>query len=501
MKVKSKDDLIYRPHIHFSPRKNWMNDPNGMFYYKGKYHLFFQYHPNSNVWGPMHWGHAISKNLIHWEEQPIALFPDRLGDIFSGSAVVDHKNTSGFGTIENPPIVAIYTNHDSAREKKGSKVFQTQSIAYSLDEGQTWKKFIANPVIKNPGIRDFRDPKVIWYEREQKWILILAASQTTQFYESKDLKQWTYLSSFGQGIGNHDGVWECPDFFELTVEGDSEKKWVHLVSINPGGPNGGSSTQYFVGNFDGKQFVPDSNFEAQMKITHDFWIDFGKDNYAGVTYFNWDKKKSEVLYQGWMSNWQYASLVPTNTWRGTMTIPRELQLYLSDQKIYRLKSKVFSELEKFTIKILENDEQIIKGREVIIEENTVDLSNAKVEIQFDKMEQTRYTFILFNNQGDSLSFGYDHGIKKFFIDRSNSGHVDFSNNFSAKPSEANRLINSDSLKVLFILDKTSIELFYDEGITAMTEIFFPRAPYTKMALQFSGSKTRLKGFKVHEIKK
>jgi levanase/fructan beta-fructosidase len=232
MKEKNNDELMYRPNIHFTPQKNWMNDPNGMFYHKGKYHLYFQHNPNSNVWGPMHWGHATSENLIHWDEHPIALYPDKLGTIFSGSAVVDLENTSGFGSIENPPIVAIFTNHNSEEEKKGSELFQNQSIAYSLDDGYSWQKYNGNPVIKNPGVKDFRDPKVIWYEKDKKWILTLAASQVTKFYESKDLKKWNLISSFGEGIGNHNGVWECPDLFQLQVKGTSKTKWVHLVSIN-----------------------------------------------------------------------------------------------------------------------------------------------------------------------------------------------------------------------------------------------------------------------------
>ena len=214
-----------------------MNDPNGMFFYKGNYHLYFQHNPYSNVWGLCIGGMLISKDLVNWEEQPIAIYPDDLGTIFSGSSVVDLKNTSGFGSIENPPIVA-YTNHNAQKEKEGSKLFQSQSIAYSLDEGQTWTKYNGNPVIENPGIRDFRDPKVIWFDKEKKWILILAASQLTKFYQSKDSKNWQYMSSFGEGIGNHDGVWEWLDLFELYVEGTSISKWVHLVSINPGGPNG-----------------------------------------------------------------------------------------------------------------------------------------------------------------------------------------------------------------------------------------------------------------------
>ena len=501
MKEKNDDEFMYRPNIHFAPQKNWMNDPNGMFYHKGKYHLYFQHNPNSNVWGPMHWGHATSENLIHWNEHPIALYPDKLGTIFSGSAVVDLENTSGFGSIENPPIVAIFTNHNSEEEKKGSELFQNQSIAYSLDDGYSWEKYNGNPVIKNPGIKDFRDPKVIWYEKDKKWILTLAASQVTKFYESKDLKKWNFISSFGEGIGNHNGVWECPDLFELQVKGTSKTKWVHLVSINPGGPNGGSATQYFVGDFNGKKFTIDEKFENQMKKNHDFWTDFGRDNYAGVTYFNGTNNKFRKLYQGWMSNWQYAGLVPTKTWRSAMTLPRELELHYSQQGGYRLRSKIISQLEKNITKTLEIEDQLLKEKTIIANDAMIDLSSTKIQMKLSDMEKTMYSFVLSNSQGDSLKFGYDHELKKFFIDRSKSGIVNFSKNFVPNSSYANRLDTTNDLNVVIILDKTSIELFYDNGDIVMTEIFFPKAPYEKLSLYYRGTKTSLKELKIQEIKK
>ena len=500
MKNKTQDEILYRPNFHFSPRNNWMNDPNGMFFYKGNYHLYFQHNPYSNVWGPMHWGHALSKDLINWEEQPIAIFPDDLGTIFSGSAVVDLKNTSGFGSIENPPIVAIYTNHNAQKEKEGSKLFQSQSIAYSLDEGQTWTKYNGNPVIENPGIRDFRDPKVIWFEKEQKWILILAASQQTKFYQSKDLKNWEYLSSFGEGIGNHDGVWECPDLIELYVEGTSKSKWVHLVSINPGGPNGGSATQYFVGEFDGERFIIDSDFELQMKKEHNFWTDFGKDNYAGVTYNNWRSKRLGVLYQGWMSNWQYAGVVPTLKWRSAMTLPRELSLYLSQDSIYRIRSKDITHFKESFIKKVEKENISLNKTTMLLNKDELDLTRAKIELEISNMEEVKYTFITSNNNGDFLTFGYDHKEKQFFIDRSNSGVVEFSENFALKPSIAPRFRKDDNLKINFILDKTSVELFYDEGETVMTEIFFPFEPFQTLSLETLAKKSSLKNLKFHEIK-
>jgi len=244
----------YRPQVHFSPAANWMNDPNGMVYYKGIYHLFFQYHPSSSIWGPMHWGHATSIDLIHWKHEPTAIYPDSLGTIFSGSAVVDKNNTSGFGKKGQAPMIAIFTHHNSQGERAGKNDFQNQSIAYSLDEGKSWTKYAGNPVLKNPGITDFRDPKVMWFEEGKKWIMTLATKDHITFYSSKNLKQWIKESEFGSAIGAHGGVWECPDLFSLNYQG--KKIWVLLVSINPGGPNRGSATQYFTGSFDGKTFSP-----------------------------------------------------------------------------------------------------------------------------------------------------------------------------------------------------------------------------------------------------
>ena len=250
----------HRPQFHFSPEANWMNDPNGMVYYEGEYHLFYQYYPDATVWGPMHWGHAVSKDLVHWEHLPIALYPDSLGWIFSGSAVVDRNNTSGFGKNGKDPLVAIFSHHSQPIEKTGSDKFQYQSIAYSNDRGRTWTMYEGNPVVPNPGIRDFRDPKVIWHEETQKWIMTVTALDHIKFYASSDLKSWKYLSDFGKTVGSHDGVWECPDLFPL-VDDKGQKKWVLLQNMNPGNPNGGSGCQYFIGDFDGKKFTLDNDFK------------------------------------------------------------------------------------------------------------------------------------------------------------------------------------------------------------------------------------------------
>jgi sucrose-6-phosphate hydrolase SacC (GH32 family) len=254
----------YRPQAHFTPPEKWMNDPNGMFYLDGEYHLFYQHNPDASVWGPMHWGHAVSRDLVHWEHLPIALYPDEQGTIFSGGAVVDWNNSSGLGSKENPPIVALYTYHNSELEKEGRIDFQTQAMAYSLDKGRTWQKYANNPIIENPGIRDFRDPKVMWHEGSDQWIMVLAQKDHIGFYSSKNLKNWQLESTFGENIGSHGGVWECPELILLPIEGTDEYRYVLLVSIMPGGPNGGSATQYFVGDFDGKNFTLDDKWQQTL---------------------------------------------------------------------------------------------------------------------------------------------------------------------------------------------------------------------------------------------
>ena len=477
----NQEEVKYRPKLHFTPTKNWMNDPNGLFYLNGTYHLYFQHHPDSNVWGPMHWGHATSTDLIHWKEHSIALAPDRLGTIFSGSAVVDHQNTSGLGSLENTPIIAIYTNHDAEAAEQGSTTFQTQSIAYSLDEGYTWEKYSNNPVIKNPGIQDFRDPKVIWMESQKKWVLILAAGQETQFYSSKNLIDWNFESRFGEGVGNHEGVWECPDLFPMQIKETGQIKWVHLVSNNPGGPNGGSATQYFIGDFDGKTFTLDPEFKSRIDEKHAYWVDFGRDNYAGVTFANWKDPEGNPLFIGWMSNWQYAPQVPTTGWRSTMTLPRILELVQTNNGPL-LRSSLAPDFKSITAKKGTVPEMLLEEKKTVIPPGEIDLSAAQITIHLKELAPTRYTFQLSNSNGETLSFGYDHQKKTFFIDRSASGETRFSPVFAAQQSLAPRFRDDSTLTLKMVLDKTSIELFMDEGETVMTEIFFPQAPYEKVVV-------------------
>ena len=498
VQTQTQKDEDFRPNFHFTPKKNWMNDPNGMFYYNGYFHLYFQYYPEGNTWGPMHWGHAISTDMITWKEQPIALYPDEKGYIFSGSAVVDKQNTSGFGKNGKIPIVAMFTYHDPKGEKEGKKNYQSQAIAYSLDEGQTWTKYSGNPVIENPGIKDFRDPNVQWDAIHQQWVMVLAAGDRSRFYTSQNLKDWELASEFGQGYAAHGGVWECPDFFPMYVEDSDEVKWVLIQSLNPGGYNGGSGTQYFVGDFDGKKFTPVKAMQ-DLGEKHPYWIDFGKDNYAGVTWANIPEENGRKLFIGWMSNWQYAQEVPTRTWRSAMTVPRELKLVKNNDN-YIITSWPVKEVNNYRSSFYKAGDVKIEGQTKIIDAERIDLSKAEIKFRISKLEDRNYRFRLSNSAGDELLFGYDHAKKEFYLDRSNAGQTDFSEQFGNKISTAPRISEADDLSGIIMLDKTSIELFYDDGKTVMTEIFFPNAPWDEFSIGSEDQEFTLQNIEAYELK-
>lgn len=471
----------HRPQIHFSPRTGWMNDPNGMVYDNGTYHLFYQFYPDSTVWGPMHWGHATSKDLLHWEHQPIALYPDSLGYIFSGSAVVDANNTSGFGKGGLVPLVAIFTHHDPIGERANRNDFQNQSIAYSLNEGKTWTKYEGNPVVKNPGIRDFRDPKVMWYEEGKKWIMTLATKDRITFYSSKDFKSWTKESEFGEKLGAHGGVWECPDLFALEYKG--QKHWVLIVNLNPGGPNGGSATQYFVGQFDGNMFTP---YQTDIR-----WVDYGPDEYAGITWSNTGKRK---IFLGWMSNWQYATRVPTEKWRSAMTIPRDLALQKLGDKLL-LASQPVPELKGLNEKpvTLKN----ISAANFELTKKTGKLSGP-ARLTFTANKITSFTITLSNDAGEKVVIGYDKVADEYFIDRTHSGKVNFEKGF-AKRHTAPRFSTKENFDLSLIIDNASVELFADNGLSVMTEIFFPNSPLSNIVLQ-ADEPLILKTLTYHQLK-
>ncbi|MCB0838187.1 MAG: glycoside hydrolase family 32 protein [Bacteroidetes bacterium] len=477
----SNDDMLvstyyqeqHRNQIHFSPEKQWMNDPNGMVYYEGEYHLFYQFYPDSNVWGPMHWGHAVSRDLVHWEHLPIALYPDELGYIFSGSAVIDWNNTTGFGEKGNPPMIAIYTYHLMEGEKAGRDDYQTQGIAYSLDKGRTWTTYEGNPVIPNPGIKDFRDPKVFWHEETSQWIMIFASADRVQIYQSPNLKEWTQASEFGKDQGSHGGVWECPDLFKLPVDG--KEKWVMIVSLGRGGPNGGSGTMYFIGDFDGKTFTNDNSPETVL------WLDPGRDNYAGVTWSDIPKEDGRRIFIGWMSNWVYATVVPTYIWRSAMTLPRTLSLKNTDEGI-RLISRPVEDITVLRSELKTIEEVSINSQIDITAQTGFDGKPKELIFEFEYNPEAKADFgiKLHNQLGQEVKIGYNPANEEFFVDRTNSGKKDFSDDF-ATYDKANFKAEG-KLKIHVFVDVASVEIFVNDGELVMTEIFFPDEDFNQLSL-------------------
>ncbi|WP_421801846.1 glycoside hydrolase family 32 protein [Flagellimonas sp.] len=458
----------YRPQFHFSPEEKWMNDPNGLVYHEGIYHLFYQYYPEDIVWGPMHWGHAVSEDMVHWEHKPIALYPDENGLIFSGSAVVDKKNTSGFGKEGKTPLVAIFTYHSMEGEKEGRNDFQTQGIAYSLDNGETWNKYADNPVIVNgEGIKDFRDPKVFWHKPSNGWILTLVAGDHAKFYSSKNLKDWTYLSDFGKSQGAHGGVWECPDLFPLQIGGSDEEKWVLIISINPGAPNGGSGTQYFVGDFDGTTFT--SNQKNPK------WLDYGTDNYAGVTYNN--VPEEERIFIGWMSNWDYARDTPTKKWRSAMTVPRKLSLHKVEDN-YFLANYPIDKMGDLTSPTVINQVEVAAAATDTLQVEGLYQSEIRLKTTAKNFQ------LLFKNELDEvLVLDFDATNQILTVDRTLSGKVDFQEDFGAKKHVAPlKGLKKGPHQFEILMDWSSMELFMDQGMLSITEQLFPTSPYNTLII-------------------
>ena len=421
----------FRPLYHHTPLYGWMNDPNGMFYKDGVWHLYYQFNPYGSQWENMTWGHSTSKDLMHWDAQPMAIESDWLGAIFSGSAIVDKENTTGFG---RNAVVAMYTSAGAA---------QTQSIAYSADGGQTFTKYAGNPVITF-NAPDFRDPKVFWHEPTGKWIVVLAVGQEVQFYSSKNLKEWKYESSFGREYGNHDGVWECPDMLCFG------EKWVLLLNINPGGPFGGSATQYFVGRFDGHTFTcEDSPSETK-------WMDYGKDHYATVTFHN--APEGRIVALPWMSNWQYANQVPTQQFRSANGLPRDLGIKTTGGEtiLTSIPSKEVTAQRGKKVK------QPTEACEIIIDvKGSADI-------------------VLSNAKGEQVTMRYDAQKQEFRMNRTQSGDVSFSEAF---PCETTAPTYGSIKQLRLFIDRCSIEAFDAEGKMAMTNLVFPSEPYNTIKVK------------------
>lgn len=470
---------MFRPVYHHTPAYGWMNDPNGMFYKDGVYHLYFQYNPYGSVWGNMHWGHSTSTDLMHWKFEGCAIVPDAWGAIFSGSCVVDHENTAGFG---KEAVVAFYT---SAKSTPWGDI-QMQSMAYSLDNGKTFTKYEGNPILTSSE-KDFRDPKVFWYAPGKHWVMILAVGQHMEIYSSVNLKEWKKESEFGAMQGAHGGVWECPDLVEIPVEGTREKKWVLICNLNPGGPFGGSAAQYFVGSFDGKKFVNESPTQTK-------WMDWGKDNYATVTWNNAPDGRCIAL--GWMSNWQYANNVPTRQYRSANTLARDLTLYREGQELY-LKSTPSSEVKKARGKKVS-----IPSFKVSEKHEMVNLFEEKqgayeVEIVIQNTGASKIAFCLLNDKGEKVSMYYDLNRKQFVMDRSESGKVDFSKDF---PAVTVAPVNVDKeLTLRLFVDRSSIEAFGEDGKFVMTNLVFPSQPYVKMCFEADKNGYAVKSLNVYKL--
>lgn len=470
----------YRPVYHHSPAFGWMNDPNGMVYHDGVYHLFYQHYPYGTYWSDMHWGHATSTDLIHWEQHPIALFPDEYGYMFSGSIVVDEKNTAGFG---EGAFVAVYTStHPS----------QAQSLAYSLDKGMTWHKYGA-PVLYGEG--DFRDPKVFWYEPQDCWMLILANGHQVGIYSSPDLKQWKHELGWGKGIGAHGGVWECPDLIQVPVEGTNEMKWVMLVSINPGGIAGGSGTQYFIGDFMGNDFVLDTASKSGS-----LWVDYGKDNYAGVTWSGIRDKENRPLFIGWMSNWDYSGGTPygTSPFRGQNTFPRALSLVQTPDGL-RLKSAPVEQMNNLRSDV-EYSVPITTISSVWQSDPIKPMLDGTylIEMELENVKKS-WKLTLKNSKNQFVAVGYNATTNEVYVDRKKSGITNCGNGF-ATTNQVGRLSNGESAhQATILVDRSSIELFINGGRMVLTDLAYPSQPYNQLELSPEGGLLNVNQLKVTAI--
>lgn len=428
----------YRPVYHHTPAWGWMNDPNGMFYKDGVWHLYFQYNPYGSQWENMTWGHSTSTDLIHWTFQGAPIEADAWGTIFSGSAVVDHNNTAGFG---KGAVVAMYT---SAGEN------QTQSIAYSNDNGQTFTKYDGNPVLTS-NTPDYRDPHVFWNEDIKRWNMIMAEGQHMDIYSSADLKEWKLESQFGAEYGNHGGVWECPDLMKMKVRGTDQYKWMLICNINPGGPFGGSATQYFVGQFDGHKFT----CESAPEVTK--WMDYGKDHYATVTFDNAPDGRRVAM--AWMSNWQYANQVPTMQYRSANSVPRDLDLYEYQGQTY---CGVTPSPELAAARPKKATKTLTEACEMVVTLK----GNA--------------TITLANDKGEQVVMTYDEKSRTFAMDRTKSGQKEFSDDFAALTVAP---VHGKMSQLRLFIDRSSIEAFDADGKMAMTNLVFPTKPYNKVLVK------------------
>ena len=473
----------YRPAFHHTPLYGWMNDPNGMFYKDGTWHLYYQYNPYGSKWQNMSWGHSTSKDLITWEHQPVALEVDGLGHVFSGSSVVDSAGTAGFG---KDAIVALYTSCDAS---------QYQSMAYSTDGGTTFQRYAGNPVLTLES--EARDPNMFWDDKAGQWVLTLAHALDHEFlfFTSPDLKVWTLQSAFGKGEGAQDGVWECPDLFKLKVEGTDEEKWVLICNLNPGGPFGGSATQYFIGDFDGKTFTSDTDASGRIPTK---WMDFGKDHYATVSWAGTPQNRRTVI--GWMSNWQYAAEVPTTQYRSANTLPRDLSLFRApDGEIY-LASAPAAELTALRGTLAAKAKKATAGKKPrVFELPAPQRGICEILLDIDARKADSVSIDITNKAGERVALTYNPAAHTLAFDRRNSGLKDFSKDFPAV-TDAPTFENGRKISLRIFIDRSSIEVFGNNGHFVSTNLVFPTQPYSKLSVTSHGGSTKISNLNIFSIK-
>jgi len=454
-------DQLYRPQFHFSPREHWTNDPNGLVYFDGEYHLFYQYNPFGDVWGHMSWGHAVSRDLMHWQELPVALPEDNGVMIFTGSTVVDERNTSGFCKDGKPCLVAIYTGHTPQTPTQAA--LQTQNVAYSNDHGRTWTTYSGNPVL-NLNMSDFRDPHVFWSNPSRRWIMAVALPNEHKvlFYGSGNLRAWERLSAFGPA-GATGGQWECPILKEIPIVGKPRQtRWVLKVGLNPGGLQGGSGEQYFVGSFDGTRFTNDNPPATTL------WTDYGKDCYCALPFNGMPATEIPVMI-GWMSNWQYAAKVPTQPWRGQMTIPRRLQLNETTEGLRLLQQPVDA------VKQLRGSHLAWRGYDLkelnrALKEKADRWNSFELRSTMRAGAAGELGWRLLAGDGKYTTVGYVDGV--LFVDRIHSGITAFSKDFPARTS-APVPIGREPLELTILVDRSTLEVFAQGGQVAMTNLVYP----------------------------
>lgn len=481
-------DEPYRPQYHVSAPEMWANDPNGLVYYDGEYHLFFQHNPQDTVWGPMHWDHAVSRDLVSWTHLPIALYPDEIGAIFSGSAVIDRQDTAGFGEAA---MVAVFTHDDSGR--------QMQSLAYSMDNGRTWTKYDGNPVLEPPAnIRNFRDPKVFWYSNESDghWTMAVSAGNIILFFASPDLKEWESTGGFGLTHGATCGAWETPDLFELPVDGGPQTRWLLAVAIGGCAPAGGSGIQYFIGDFDGRTFTNENDPQTIL------WADYGADFYAPQSWS--DAPDERRLWLAWMNNWSYAQEIPTSTWRGSFSIPREVTLVTTPDGI-RLRQQPITELAELRGEHWQWADEAITPESGLLDEVSGELLEIIAEFEIDDIEDAdrfglRVRAGSAEDRGteERTTIGYAVKDRTLYVDRSASGDVDFSPNFTPIHTAPMPAIEG-VVRLHILVDRSSVEVFGNDGLVVFTERIFPAEDSVGLELFVDGKQVQLRALDIYRL--